>query len=174
VAEAEAAQTYVMAHAYTGRAIARAVRCGVRTIEHGNLVDAEAARVMQEHAFVVHPGHLRFPGPRRCAPGPAARFGGQDRSVRQAGRDSLRIYAEHGVQMGFGSDLLGEMHQDQSTEILIRAGSSATWKPSLGHLDRRRDPAARRRTGRARRCAGRPDRGRRQSAAGHHAADRPG
>jgi hypothetical protein len=37
--------------------------------------------------------------------------------VRQAGRDSLRIYAEHGVQMGFGSDLLGEMHQDQSTEF---------------------------------------------------------
>jgi imidazolonepropionase-like amidohydrolase len=42
-------------------------------------------------------------------------------SVRQAGRDSLRIYAEHGVQMGFGSDLLGEMHQDQSHEFIIRA-----------------------------------------------------
>ena len=27
---------------YTPRAIVRAVRCGVRTIEHGNLVDREA------------------------------------------------------------------------------------------------------------------------------------
>jgi imidazolonepropionase-like amidohydrolase len=32
VEEAEAANTYVMAHAYTGRAIRRAVECGVRTI----------------------------------------------------------------------------------------------------------------------------------------------
>ena len=32
--------------AYTAEAISRAVRCGVRTIEHGNLVDAEAARLM--------------------------------------------------------------------------------------------------------------------------------
>ena len=46
VAEAEAANTYVMAHAYTGRAISRAVRCGARTIEHGNLVDEDAARLM--------------------------------------------------------------------------------------------------------------------------------
>lgn len=42
-------------------------------------------------------------------------------SVRQAGRDSLKIYAEHGVPMGFGSDLLGEMHESQSEEFLIRA-----------------------------------------------------
>ena len=41
--------------------------------------------------------------------------------MRQAGRDSLAIYAEAGVPMGFGSDLLGEMHQYQSEEFLIRA-----------------------------------------------------
>ena len=41
VEEAGNAGTYVMAHAYTSRAISRAVRCGVRTIEHGNLVDDE-------------------------------------------------------------------------------------------------------------------------------------
>ncbi|HEX2114986.1 MAG TPA: amidohydrolase family protein, partial [Alphaproteobacteria bacterium] len=46
VAEASAAQTYVMAHAYTPAAIGRAVNCGVRTIEHGNLIDAETARLM--------------------------------------------------------------------------------------------------------------------------------
>ncbi len=52
VGEAEAANTYVMAHAYTARAIARAVR----TIEHGNLVDEAAAALMHEHgAFVVPP-----------------------------------------------------------------------------------------------------------------------
>ena len=37
VEEAQSRDTYVMAHAYTARTIARAVRCGVRSIEHGNL-----------------------------------------------------------------------------------------------------------------------------------------
>jgi imidazolonepropionase-like amidohydrolase len=42
-------------------------------------------------------------------------------TVRQAGRDSLQIYANAGVPMGFGSDLLGEMHTFQSDELRIRA-----------------------------------------------------
>ena len=37
VEEAEAARTYVLAHAYSARAINRALECGVRSIEHGNL-----------------------------------------------------------------------------------------------------------------------------------------
>ena len=43
VEEAHAARTYVMAHAYTPESISRAIRCGVRTIEHGNLLDAATA-----------------------------------------------------------------------------------------------------------------------------------
>src|SRR5450830_141184 len=127
VAEAEAAQTYVMAHAYTGRAISRAVRCGVRTIEHGNLVDADAARIMREHGAFVVPTLVTYDSLARDG----ARLGlpadsvAKIESVRQAGRDSLKIYAEHGVQMGFGSDLLGEMHQDQSQEFAVRAGARA-------------------------------------------------
>lgn len=123
VAEAEAAQTYVMAHAYTGRAIARAVRCGVRTIEHGNLVDREAADVMRKHGAFVVPTLVTYDALARDG----ARLGmppesiAKVESVRQAGRNSLRIYADAGVPMGFGSDLLGEMHADQSGEFRIRA-----------------------------------------------------
>lgn len=123
VAEAEAAQTYVMAHAYTGRAIARAVHCGVRTIEHGNLVDAAAARVMREHGAYVVPTLITYDALARDG----ARLGlpadsvAKIETVRQAGRESLAIYAEAGVPMGFGSDLLGEMHQYQSEEFRIRA-----------------------------------------------------
>ena len=48
VEEAAACGTYVCAHAYTAQAIARAVRCGVRSIEHGNCLDeAAAGRVAQ-------------------------------------------------------------------------------------------------------------------------------
>ena len=38
--------TYVCAHAYSAKAIERAVRAGVRTIEHGNLIDAPTAKLM--------------------------------------------------------------------------------------------------------------------------------
>ncbi|AMO93631.1 amidohydrolase family protein [Collimonas fungivorans] len=123
VAEAEAAQTYVMAHAYTGRAIARAVRCGVRTIEHGNLVDREAAGIMRDHGAFVVPTLVTYDALARDGArlGLPAESVVKIQTVRQAGRDSLRIYAEAGVPMGFGSDLLGEMHNHQSDEFRIRA-----------------------------------------------------
>ena len=54
VAEARARDTYVLAHAYTAPAIARAIHCGVRTIEHANLIDDEVAAQVRAHdAFVV-------------------------------------------------------------------------------------------------------------------------
>ncbi len=54
VDEAAARHTYVLAHAYTPEAIRRAVACGVRSIEHGNLIDAPTAALMAERgAFAV-------------------------------------------------------------------------------------------------------------------------
>ncbi|WP_213307435.1 metal-dependent hydrolase family protein [Paraburkholderia sacchari] len=123
VAEAEAANTYVMAHAYTARAIARAVRCGVRTIEHGNLVDESAARVMHEYGAFVVPTLVTYDALAQHG----AQFGlppdsvAKVASVQRAGRESLEIYAKAGVPMGFGSDLLGEMHAFQCGEFRIRA-----------------------------------------------------
>lgn len=46
VQEAEAAGTYVAAHAYTPPAIARALAAGVRSIEHGNWLDEDTAQLM--------------------------------------------------------------------------------------------------------------------------------
>ena len=123
VGEAEAANTYVMAHAYTARAIARAVRCGVRTIEHGNLVDEAAAQLMHEHGVFVVPTLVTYDALAQHG----AQFGlppdsvAKVASVQQAGRESLEIYAKAGVSMGFGSDLLGEMHAFQCGEFRIRA-----------------------------------------------------
>ena len=52
--EADAANLYAMAHAYSPRAVTRAVQAGVRSIEHGNLIDAATAKVMKaEGAFLV-------------------------------------------------------------------------------------------------------------------------
>ncbi|MEO9877376.1 MAG: amidohydrolase family protein, partial [Anderseniella sp.] len=49
VEECEAWHTYATAHAYTPHAIKRVVKCGVRCVEHGNLIDEEAANLMAEN-----------------------------------------------------------------------------------------------------------------------------
>ena len=46
VGAAEDWGTYVMVHVYTSRGIQRAIRAGVKSIEHGQLADQEAARLM--------------------------------------------------------------------------------------------------------------------------------
>lgn len=123
VAEAEAANTYVMAHAYTPRAIARAVRCGARTIEHGNLVDAETAALMAERGAFVVPTVITYDALASDGPGlglPPESIA-KIATVQRAGHESLAIYHQAGVKMGYGSDLLGDMHAHQSGEFKIRA-----------------------------------------------------
>ena len=41
--------TYVMVHAYTPRSVQQAIRAGVRSIEHGQLLDEETVAMMAEH-----------------------------------------------------------------------------------------------------------------------------
>ncbi len=49
VEAAEDWNTYVAVHAYTPRAIQKAIRAGVKSIEHGQLMDEETARMMAEN-----------------------------------------------------------------------------------------------------------------------------
>ncbi|UQY36350.1 amidohydrolase family protein [Pseudomonas fulva] len=123
VDEAHAANTYVMAHAYTARAIRRAVECGVRTIEHGNLVDLDTARLMKAHEVFAVPTQVTYEmlalhGKRYGLPADSV---AKVEDVRVAGRRALEYFAEAGVPMGYGSDLLGEMHEHQGEELRIRA-----------------------------------------------------
>nr|WP_222858283.1 amidohydrolase family protein [Paraburkholderia phenoliruptrix] len=131
VEEARARHTYVMAHAYTAEAIARVVRWGVRTIEHGNLVDAPTASLMAEMGGYVVPTLVTY----EALAKEGAQYGLGEESVakiadvREAGLRSLEIYNDAGVKMGFGSDLLGPSQRLQSDEFRIRAevlGNAAT------------------------------------------------
>jgi imidazolonepropionase-like amidohydrolase len=123
VEEAAGRGTYVMAHAYTAAAIARAVRCGVRTIEHGNLVDAPTAALMAELGAYAVPTLVTYD----ALANEGERFGlpkdsvAKVADVREAGLRSLEIYRKAGVKMGFGSDLLGESQRLQSDEFRLRA-----------------------------------------------------
>jgi len=123
VEEARARNTYVLAHAYTAAAIARAVRCGVRTIEHGNLVDAPTAALMAQLGAFAVPTLVTYD----ALASEGESYGLPKESlakvadVREAGLRSLEIFKAAGVKMGFGSDLLGESQRLQSNEFRLRA-----------------------------------------------------
>ena len=107
----------------TAEAISRAVRCGVRTIEHGNLVDAEAARLMAGQGAYVVPTLITYEALANEADlGLPADSVAKVAQVRNAGLHSLEIYRDAGVPMGFGTDLLGPSHRLQSEIPPARRG----------------------------------------------------
>ncbi len=123
VEEAAGWRTYAMAHAYTPEAITRAVEAGVRTIEHGNLIDAATARLMEERGAYLVPTLVTYfaideLGRTLGFPEVSQR---KVRDVLDAGLASLEVARDAGVPLGFGTDLLGETHDQQSRELSIRA-----------------------------------------------------
>lgn len=60
VEEARDSQTYVAAHLYTSDAIARAVQCGVYSLEHCNRIDAPTARLAAEAGAVAVPTLIAY------------------------------------------------------------------------------------------------------------------
>jgi imidazolonepropionase-like amidohydrolase len=121
--EARAANTYVMAHAYSPQSITRAVQCGVRTIEHGNLLDEATAQVMKtEGAFLVPTLATYFVlSDEGIRLGWSAEMLAKLDRVKDAGTRAIAIAKAHGIPIAFGTDLLGAMHPQQSMEWRLRA-----------------------------------------------------
>jgi imidazolonepropionase-like amidohydrolase len=121
--EANSWKTYVMAHAYTPEAIRRCVELGVQSIEHGNLIDAEAAALCAERGAWVVPTLVTYDAlaEEGAALGLPPVSVEKVADVREAGLRALETLKTAGVKMGFGTDLLGEMHRHQAREFLIRA-----------------------------------------------------
>ena len=121
--EAHSWGTYVMAHVYTPEAIRRCVEYGVRSVEHANLIDADtAAFAAQRGAFVV-PTLATYEslGRRGASLGLPKVSLDKLGTVSDTGVASLEILRDAGVKTGFGTDLLGAMHEDQLTEFEIRS-----------------------------------------------------
>ena len=121
--EAEAANLYAMAHAYSPRAVTRAVQAGVRSIEHGNLIDATTAKVMKsEGAFLVPTlstyAALSDEGERL---GWSTEMLTKLATVSARGIESVQLALGEGVPVVFGTDLLGHMHERQNGEFDLRA-----------------------------------------------------
>ncbi len=120
---ADSVGTYVMAHAYTPAAISQCVAAGVRSIEHGNLLDWPTAQLMAEHGTFLVPTLVTYEklhdeGSRH---GIGSEHLDKLAEVIDAGLESLRMARDAGVPIASGSDLLGPMRRFQGEEIAIKA-----------------------------------------------------
>ncbi|MBL8707116.1 MAG: amidohydrolase family protein [Rhodospirillales bacterium] len=122
VEEAEAFGRYVQAHAYTPEAITRAVSKGVRTIEHGNLIDEKSAKLMKQKGAYMVANLVAYYAMKERAKefGMNADMLAKNDLVIDGGLKSLEICKRAGVKVGYGSDLLGQLQVDQSREFLLR------------------------------------------------------
>jgi imidazolonepropionase-like amidohydrolase len=123
VEEATRWGSYVCAHAYAAEAIRRAVTGGVRTIEHGNLIDEPTANLMAQRKAYLVPTLVAYDALKRRGAeyGLSAYSLEKNDIVLKAGLRSLEIARAAGVRIGFGSDLLGQLQNDHTREFLIRA-----------------------------------------------------
>lgn len=123
VEEAEAANRYVAAHAYTSRAIRRALEAGVRSIEHANLIDEDTVAMLKEKGAFVTMNLVTY----WALADEGQRFGlpedqlAKVAAVLEGGVNALKLAYAGGVNPTFGTDLLGGMHRHQAKEFAIRA-----------------------------------------------------
>jgi imidazolonepropionase-like amidohydrolase len=95
----------------------------VRTIEHGNLVDDAVARRMAERGAYMVPTLVTYECLQRRGPdyGLTPYSLQKNEIVLEAGLRSLELCRSAGVRIGFGTDLLGALQDEQCREFLIRA-----------------------------------------------------
>ena len=128
VEEAEAANRYVAGHAYTARAVNRGLANGVRSIEHANLLDESSIELfLKHHAFYVPTlvtyQALAAEGLEHGLPIDSHR---KVSDVLEHGLHALETAHRGGVDIVFGTDLLGGMHRHQAEEFAIRADVQPT------------------------------------------------
>jgi imidazolonepropionase-like amidohydrolase len=123
VEEATAANIYVAGHAYTSRAINRGLRAGVRSIEHGNLMDDSSIPLFKEHGAFYVPTIVTYQ-----ALADRARDGllpgdieVKLREVIDGALGALELAHTAGLPIVYGTDLFADTHDRQLQEFVIRS-----------------------------------------------------
>ena len=98
--------TYVTVHSYTAKAIQNAIRGGVRNVEHGQLIDEETAKLMQETntSVCMQP----FYNDEDAIPLPPESFAAKKYQQLISGTDNAYALAKkYNLLLGFGTDTQG-------------------------------------------------------------------
>lgn len=119
VQAAEDYGTYVATHVYTVAGVRRAIAAGVRSIEHGQLVDEDTVRLMSDNGtwLSLQPFAERdhnYPDPDRAQ---------KNVEICEGVEHVYGWAAKHGVKVAFGTDLLLEPQQaGLQSEMMTRLG----------------------------------------------------
>ena len=127
VTEATAAHRYVMAHAQATDGIKRAVRAGIRSIEHGIFLDDEAIEMMLEAGTWLVPTLLAPQGVINAASSGANLTEAALRKAHETvdvHRDSIRRAVEAGVKVAMGTDCPVSPHGTnlEELELMVKHG----------------------------------------------------
>lgn len=152
VEEATRRGSYVAAHAYSPEAVQHSVHNGIRSIEHGNLIDAETAELMAQRDVFLVPTLAAYDAMNRRG----AEIGlneislAKNAEVLSRGQEAIQLAHAAGVRVGFGSDLMGDLEDDQLVGVRLQveaAGALAALQSmttvnaeligddALGHLE---------------------------------------
>lgn len=123
VVEANNHNRYVTVHAYHPRAVNQALKAGVRCVEHGNLIDEESIRLLVEQDAFLVPTIITYEAMHEAgaASGLSTASLKKLEEVRSAAVDALEQAHRAGVNLVYGSDLLGDLQTRQLDEFTIRA-----------------------------------------------------
>jgi imidazolonepropionase-like amidohydrolase len=126
VAEAARHGTFVAAHAHGAQGIKDAVRAGVRSIEHGSLIDDEGIALMKQHgtwlvADIYDGDYIDSVGRKQ---GWAAETLRKNTDTTEAQREGFRKAVKAGVKMAFGTDAGVYPHGDNAKQFayMVRYG----------------------------------------------------
>jgi imidazolonepropionase-like amidohydrolase len=122
VEEARAVGTYVLAHAYSSSAVKNAIEAGVRSIEHGNLIDEAGAREIQKAGAFLVPTMVTYETIWR----EGKSYGISEHQLAKI--DMARVRSVEGLthayragcKIGSGSDLLGDMQAQRLVELELK------------------------------------------------------
>jgi imidazolonepropionase-like amidohydrolase len=126
VEEAALYGTHVAAHAHGAEGIKRAVRAGVRSIEHGSLMDDESIALMAEHgtylvADIYNGDYIAEIGRREGWPADTLR---KNDETTEAQREGFRKAVAAGVRIAYGTDSGVYPHGDNARQLpyMVRHG----------------------------------------------------
>jgi imidazolonepropionase-like amidohydrolase len=126
VEEAALYGTHVAAHAHGAEGINRAVRAGVRSIEHGSLMDDESIALMAERgtylvADIYNGDYIAETGRREGWPADTMR---KNDETTEAQREGFRKAVAAGVRIAYGTDSGVYPHGDNAKQLpyMVRHG----------------------------------------------------
>lgn len=120
--EATRRGSYVTAHSYSSESVMHSIENGVSCIEHGNLIDDATAQAMAKHNAFLVPTLATYNAMDRrgAALGLNPVSLAKNSEVLSKGQEAIRMALAAGVRVGFGTDLMGDMEDEQLNGIRLQ------------------------------------------------------